>query len=199
MERTKKRSSRQRYRMKFAQNVQGKALQNVYFTKVADLKCYQWIVRGSLDVTKCIWSRIFAFVFFSGYIFPTWERNFRSKHGLEPAVSNRGYHGNNAFSDPNRAVFVHPPSNANSMQKMKGGYEFSFPTFLDFLGDWFLIRNPIVLEFLQATNRWSINLRILGTRLHRTKKEHIEAPQTYQDFYRAARRGECSNDPLDLC
>ena len=41
MERTKKRSSRQRYRMKFAQNVQGKALQNVYFTKVADLKCYQ--------------------------------------------------------------------------------------------------------------------------------------------------------------
>ena len=54
MERTQKRSSRQRYRMKFAQNVQGKALQNVYFTKVADLKCYQWIVRGSLDVTKCI-------------------------------------------------------------------------------------------------------------------------------------------------
>ena len=41
MERTKRRSSRQRYRMKFAQNVQGKALQNVYFTKVADLKCYQ--------------------------------------------------------------------------------------------------------------------------------------------------------------
>ena len=41
MERNKKKSSRQRYRMKFAQKVQGKALQNVYFTKVADLKCYQ--------------------------------------------------------------------------------------------------------------------------------------------------------------
>ena len=40
MERTKKRSSRQRG-MKFAQNMQGKALQNVYFTKVADLKCYE--------------------------------------------------------------------------------------------------------------------------------------------------------------
>ena len=36
------------------------------------------------------------------------------------------------------AVFVHPPRYSNSMQKRKGGYEFSFPTFLDFLGDWFL-------------------------------------------------------------
>ena len=35
-------------------------------------------------------------------------------------------------------VFVHPPRYSNSMQKRKGGYEFSFPTFLDFLGDWFL-------------------------------------------------------------
>ena len=78
-------------------------------------------------------------------IFPTWERNFRSKHGLEPAVSNRGYHGNSAFSDPNMAVFVHLPRYSNSMQK-NGGLRILISNFSRF-------SRRLVLNCLHETNR----------------------------------------------
>ena len=58
------------------------------------------------------------------------------------------------------AVFVHPPRYSNSMQKMKGGYEFSFPTFLDFLGDWFLTSKSRI-RCQQCQDLLRSNLRFL--------------------------------------
>ena len=49
------------------------------------------------------------------------------------------------------AVFVHPPRYSNSMQKRKGSYELSFPTFLDFLGDWFLKRKYKYITVIKKT------------------------------------------------
>ena len=46
-----------------------------------------------------------------------------------------GYHGNDTPANPNMVVFVHPPRYPTSTQKMKGGYNFSFPTLLHFPGE----------------------------------------------------------------